>query len=305
MRFLVAPVAAVLLLSPFMARAQEVREAIYYFPDTVAQNRTDTAALAQEWIDAELVPALGFPLTLRYFARLPDLEKYLDECARRAVYPVWGTIPAELAVVERARWGLDMVAYTVRPGGSPTHTLSVVISRQSAVRGLGELAGKTLIAPDYWGTDTARFERKVLAEAGGKVELHLADLGDLKLSDSSISALLGVYYGEGDAALVSNRAFEVLRERSAAIWRAMHVVHESPPIPLAVVVLFPTTSPREREILLRKGLKLHDTPTGRRWFDYVRLDRLVPGAWRDLYTAAELDVSAPRSEAPANGEAAR
>ncbi|MBI2566643.1 MAG: PhnD/SsuA/transferrin family substrate-binding protein [Candidatus Schekmanbacteria bacterium] len=268
------------------------RDLVYYFPDTVGRNRADIAAFYQAWVTAHVTPALGSPVEVVYFSELADLERYMDICRAKGDWPLVAALSVEVARENRDRWGLEVHSIPVRTDGSHTHRIVVASRRGGPVAHLEDLRGRVVAAPAYWGRDVERFERKVL---GGR--LRLAEIGELQATNSSTSALMAVHFGQADAALVSNRVFEVLQERAAATWRSMRVIHESEVLPLAVIVTFPGLTDREKDVTLKAALKIHNTIEGRRFLDYVRFSHFVPGSFEDLFGSEDSPARLPPAQA--------
>ncbi|MBI2569237.1 MAG: PhnD/SsuA/transferrin family substrate-binding protein [Candidatus Schekmanbacteria bacterium] len=287
-------VAAVLCLWPgpgaqATAPSRELEQDIaYYFPDTVGKDPALIATYYQDWVDAYMGPAVGRKLHVRYFTRLHDLETYVEQCQRNHTPPLYLVLYGEVALENRIRWNLQMIAYGVAGGDEPRHQLSVVVRRDSDIKTLADLRGRSLIAVEFWGRNRKRFERLVF---DGKVALD--EVGRFEHSPSSTSSLMAVHYKSAEVGVVSDRLLEALSPRTMAIWRAIRVVHKSPPIPMAVVA---TTEGELSGEALKAGLEaatsLHNTPEGKRWVDYTRISHVSAGTWTDLYSEADLTEGA-------------
>ncbi|MBI2568295.1 MAG: PhnD/SsuA/transferrin family substrate-binding protein [Candidatus Schekmanbacteria bacterium] len=259
------------------------RDVIYYFPDTVGRDPAQIVVLFQAWIDAVATPEVGVRGKVVYFSRLKDLESYMEECRRTGAYPIFGALHAETALEKRAEWGLDAFAYALGAEGKARHSIAVIVRQDSPIRRLEDLRNQVVVAPDYWGRNVRRFEKLVLDD-----RVSLAKLKSLELSPSSISAIMGVQYRSADAAFASSRVFNLMRQNSSAVWRAMRIVHQSRDVPISAVVAFSTTTPRQLAYMRREGARMHETAEGRKWLEYVRLDRIVPGRWENLFDPEDL-----------------
>ncbi|MBI2568017.1 MAG: PhnD/SsuA/transferrin family substrate-binding protein [Candidatus Schekmanbacteria bacterium] len=262
-------------------------EIVYYFPDTVGKDLSKIASNFQAWANEGLVPALGYPVQVRYFRRMQDLVAHMTDTLARKQLPVFAAMHAEVALENRHLWNLEMKAFAITEEDIPFHRISIAVRRDSPIQSLADLAGKTVIGCEYWTENLRRFERTVLGGA-----LQVKQLANLEPSPSSISAIMGAYYKSADAALVSSRVFNVLRQRSAGVWRSMRIVHESKPLPVAFAVFFAGQDPRERAITVKSALAAHTIPAGKIYFDYVKLKRMEAGTWTDVFTAQDLAESA-------------
>ncbi|MBI2571085.1 MAG: PhnD/SsuA/transferrin family substrate-binding protein [Candidatus Schekmanbacteria bacterium] len=287
----VAPAAPPAALEPRPAVRQEMaglREqiAVYYFPDTAGRDLAEIAGKFQNYLTAVMGPALSARAKVLAFLHLADLEKYIESSKGTDHYPTAGVIHAEVALEKRKRWNLAMVGASVTNEGKVTHTISVVVRRDSPITELAQIRGKRVIAPELWGRRADRFEGEVLANA-----VRLSDLGELIPTTSSISAVMGVMYGQADAALMSSRVLEVLQDRSAAVWRMMREIHVSRPLPVLLTVLFQPVEAGEAAAITRELLRMHETTEGKALFDYTRLSHVVPRAWTELYSEKELEIA--------------
>ncbi|MBI2568171.1 MAG: PhnD/SsuA/transferrin family substrate-binding protein [Candidatus Schekmanbacteria bacterium] len=259
------------------------RPIVYYNPDTMGREPAEIVLLFQAWVDAVIAPEAGARGKVLYFSRRGDLEAYMDGCRRSGEYPLFGALHAETVLEKRNDWGLDLFAYAIDVDGNAHHSVAVIVRQDSPVRRLEDLKNRVVVAPDYWGKNVRRFEKVVLEN-----KVALADLKSLDLTPSSISALMGVQYRSADAAFASSRVFSIMRTKSSAVWRALRIIHQSPSLPISTVVTFKAATPRQREYMKREAARMHETTTGRKALDYVRLQRIVLGKLEDLFSPQEL-----------------
>ncbi|MBI2571701.1 MAG: PhnD/SsuA/transferrin family substrate-binding protein [Candidatus Schekmanbacteria bacterium] len=290
-----ARAAGALLLLPFIllsaidppaAAAREKRQVVYYFPDTIGEDHTAVATYFQAWLDVHLSHALGYDLRLSYFNRLQDLQEFMEGCVSNDDYPLFGILHAQVMLDFYKEWKIDILGIPVSKQGKTTQRISVVVRKDSDIKTLEDMRGRSLVAPVYWGRDVTTFEERVLA---GKV--RFSQLSRVSLAPSSISALMGLVYRQDEVALVSHRVIDVMRERVAPVWRGTRVIHQSEPIPIGGVATFPGLSRRDREIIIERGLVMHETAEGKKWFDYTGLLRYELGGWRDLFSQEDLAVA--------------
>lgn len=297
---LLVPLGALLLVSlsaepgaraeplPEVAAVSCVHDFVYYYPDTVGKDPGKLVSLYQSYLDAQVSPKLGYPITVRYFKQLEDLIAFVAACRRRGQWPFQANLHAEVALQFRQRWQLEVFATAVskQPARS-WHTICAAVRKGSGITSLEALRGKSVIAPAYWGMNVRRFEDRLLAG-----RLRLSDIGTLNLTPSSLSAVTGVIFRQADAAFVSSLVFDELQKRSSRIWGELSIIYESPRIPVAVAAFFPGVSEHDRKVQIEETFRLQTTPEGVRWFDYEQGSHLEPVTWTDLYTDTELGEAA-------------
>lgn len=249
----------------------------YYFPDTVGQHPSITIANFQAWLDDQLGPATGYDLKFKYYYHFEDLVTDMGQRIAAGDYPLFGALAADVAIAYRQAWDLDVLFLPQTSADLNTQRLAVCVRKDANIKSLADLKGRTLMGPELWKAAPANFERDVLGNA-----LKISDLSSIVSTESSISALMGVYYKRADAALVSNRVFEILRERTANIWRAMSIIHESADLPLVVIVTFGKQNAAVRATAVRVASRMHEDESGRKALEYVRLKRMTGATWDSL-----------------------
>ncbi|MBI2568011.1 MAG: PhnD/SsuA/transferrin family substrate-binding protein [Candidatus Schekmanbacteria bacterium] len=260
---------------------------VYYYPDSIGREHAEIAGRIVKVVEGPLSAALGKHLTGYYFSRRKDLVAQIAHCQRLGAFPVGGMMHAETALEYRNLWHLEVLGYSVALSTGAKQTINVAVRRGSGLRRLQDLRGRTLLTPEFWDVKSPRPTTIVFAGA-----LSLADFAEVNETPSSISALTGLAFRQADAILVSNRVFEVFKERSPKLWATIQSIHESQPIPLNLLVGFGALSAREREVLEKTWEIINTSSEGREALEYLRIDHMAAGGWSDVYDEDDLATSA-------------
>jgi len=101
-------------------------------------------------------------------------------------------------------------------------------------------------------------------------------------------AVLPVFFGQQDVALVDRAAFDLMVELNPQIGRDVVALATSPPMIHSVILFDKRFATASREATLDALLALHTTPRGQQLLSLFRLERLVAGTLADL--AVSFDI---------------
>ncbi|MBI2565544.1 MAG: PhnD/SsuA/transferrin family substrate-binding protein [Candidatus Schekmanbacteria bacterium] len=264
------------------------RSLVFYYPDTVGRDHGEIARRVLSVIHGPLSARFGKQLQGFYFTRRHDLETFMDHCGRViGQFPLGGMLHAELALEKKDAWELQVFARAVVEATGDTQIICVVVRRGSGIKSLEDLRGRVLMTPEFWDPASKR-PREVVFEN----KLSLTDFAKLEAASSSISALTGMAFKQADAALVSNRVFELFRERFPQMWRVIESIHESQPIPINLFVGAGNLSAGEVVALRTAVETINTSAEGIAALEYVHTTSLKQATWQDVYPALGLSARA-------------
>jgi ABC-type phosphate/phosphonate transport system substrate-binding protein len=161
---------------------------------------------------------------------------------------------------------------SVLPGG-PEETYVVVTHREGGRARLADLAGTKL---GIFGNP-----RLALAEPWLDVELAAAGLPRANAHFSSLQrhqkpakAVLPVFFGQAEAALVSQRVFETIVELNPQLGRTLQVIARSPALLPMIFALVEGIDPALHRQLLENLPDVHRSPAGRQVLHLMQGERL-------------------------------
>jgi phosphonate transport system substrate-binding protein len=173
------------------------------------------------------------------------------------------------------RVGLEAALVNVTSTGVQDEFI-LLVRRAAAVERLDQLRGKTLMAeavraensiPTIW------LESLLLKVGLGRQKDFF---GETKTVKKTSQAVLAVFFGQADAALVRSKSFGTMVELNPQLEQELTVLAVSPKL-LEFVTCFPTDGdPEKRAIMEEGGLNLHTYPRGRQILTLFGVGQVVP-----------------------------
>lgn len=141
----------------------------------------------------------------------------------------------------------------------------VITRKDSGISSFAELKGRSILLPPAATYEPARLWLDVLLLKEGK-ERRDAFFGQVKESPKISKAIMGVFFRQADAAIVTRSGFDVSRQLNPQLDAQLMVLAESPNLCDLVVCMLPGTSKKFRDDLSRSVIRLNDTKTGRQMY---------------------------------------
>jgi len=238
-------------------------------------NRNDALAALKVWIDL-IGKSRGFLLETEVgsFDRLEEAEKRIQD----------GTV--DLLVLNSMEFLQNRQAAKLDAAFVPTSDDYVlVVRRDGKVRSLGDLQGKSLILSRL-GADWGRvwLDRMLAEQRLGATDEFF---GMNRETENPSSAILPVFFGKSDAAVVNRRSFTIMAELNPQLDRQLLILTNSPRIPEAVTCVHKDFAVFRKELL--EGLAdLHNDPKGQQLLMLFKIDKLEPCKPGGLDGAREL-----------------
>jgi ABC-type phosphate/phosphonate transport system substrate-binding protein len=157
-----------------------------------------------------------------------------------------------------------------------------VLVASAGVKNVADLAGKrvVMLLPND-APHPARLWLDVLLREAGLPRLHAA-FAEVREVKKPSQALLPVFFGQADVALVPRSAFATSAELNPDLGRKLHVLATSPPFVKILVVVARTHGAADRARWMHGVLHAHDNPGTRQIFTVFKLDRFVPCTVQNL-----------------------
>lgn len=152
----------------------------------------------------------------------------------------------------------------------------VVITRtDSGIRSVSDLRGKSILLPPAAIYEPAHLWLEVLLmKAGkGKRDTFFSQVKELpKIS----KAIMGVFFRQADAAIVSRAALDTSRQLNPQLETQLTVLAESPNLSDFVVCMVPSTSERFRNDLTKALIRLNESKSGRQLYTIFQTNGVTP-----------------------------
>lgn len=117
------------------------------------------------------------------------------------------------------------------------------------------------------------FETLLMREGLGRKEDFFGTIED---AGRTSQAVLGVFFGEFDACLVTHRSFETMKELNPQIGEELTALNRSPALMREMVCGRKGYDETRKQVLMDGAFKLHHYVKGQQILDLFGLDRVVP-----------------------------
>jgi ABC-type phosphate/phosphonate transport system substrate-binding protein len=104
-----------------------------------------------------------------------------------------------------------------------------------------------------------------------------------KIVNKVSQAILPVFFNQMDAAIVIRSAFDTAATLNPQVGKQLKVLASSPPLVPTIVCMRDSLSPSQRQSIIDKALKLHESAEGLQTFTMFKIDRIV--LWQKIYEA--------------------
>ena len=173
--------------------------------------------------------------------------------------------------------GLEPVLVGVYSDGSITERYVLVVRDDSGAAGLVDLGGQDLLLGATSVPRICQLWLDVLLMRGGlpTSQSHLR----LQYVDRASQAVLPVLFGQHEAAVVTERAFQTMVELNPQIGAEMRVVARSPEVVAGLTWISPSCAGEVRELVLAASQTMHEKVAGRQilsLFGMKRVDLFRP-----------------------------
>jgi phosphonate transport system substrate-binding protein len=152
----------------------------------------------------------------------------------------------------------------------------VVITRKdSGIHSFSDLRGKSMLLPPVAIYEPAHLWLEVLLMKAGKGgrDTFFSQVKELpKIS----KAIMGVFFRQADAAIVSRAALDTSRQLNPQLETQLTVLAESPNLSDFVVCMVPSTSERFRNNLSKALIRLNESKSGRQLYTIFQTNGITP-----------------------------
>ena len=173
---------------------------------------------------------------------------------------------------------IEMLAGQQRMG-LPYHQGYVVVAKDSEIKEIADLKGKTVAFTDPLSFSGYTFLVHMLKQINQTPETFF---GHYIYTYSHDKSLLAVANRVVDAAPVTRLVYDRAKEKHPEVAEAVRIIAVSPPAGTGPVVAGKSTSPQQREILRKALLSMHEFANMRPALQGLSIDRFVP-AQPELY----------------------
>jgi phosphonate transport system substrate-binding protein len=151
----------------------------------------------------------------------------------------------------------------------------LIARRDRGIRSFSDLKGKTILLPQTNRHEESRVWLDVLMMKEGRINQDVF-FSQIKESSKVSLAIMGVFFRQSDAAIVTRSGLDASRALNPQIDRELTVLAESPFLSDGVTCLLSTASETSRRILVKAIMQLNDTPTGRQMFTIFQTSGTLP-----------------------------
>ncbi len=152
----------------------------------------------------------------------------------------------------------------------------VVITRKDGgFRSFSDLKGKTIMIPAVTKYESSQIWLEVLfmrTEKGGYDNFF----SHIKETPKLANAIMGVFFRQADAALVTRTGFNTSCELNPQLAAQLTILAESPNLSDAVVCLIPGTSEKFRTKIYNAMLQLNETKSGKQIYTIFQTNGITP-----------------------------
>ncbi len=154
----------------------------------------------------------------------------------------------------------------------PGITYVVIARKDGGFRSFSDLKGKSIMIPAVTKYESSQIWLEVLVM---KAEKGIYDtfFGHIKETPKLANAIMGVFFKQADAALVTRTGFNTSNPQLAA---QLTVLSESPNLSDAVVCLIPGTSEKFRTKIYNAMLQLNETKSGKQIYTIFQTNGITP-----------------------------
>lgn len=163
----------------------------------------------------------------------------------------------------------------------------VIVHRERGAGSVAALKGRTILLQHNARSSLSRIWLEVLALRAGFGPAARA-FGRVTPVTKPTQAVLPVFFGQADAAVISRHSFQVMGELNPQVLREVRVLATSPAFVPSVMCFRAGVSPALVELVTRAVLKMHTTVSGRQVGTIFESDRLDLAPLAAVATAREL-----------------
>jgi phosphonate transport system substrate-binding protein len=150
----------------------------------------------------------------------------------------------------------------------------VVTRKDSGIDSFSGLKGKSILLPSASKHEVASLWLEVLLMKTSKQDKN-SFFGQIKDSQKASSGIMGVFFRQADAAIVSSYALEIAQKLNPQLEAQLNVIAQSANLSDGVGCLLPSTPERFRHSLVDAVMQLNETPRGRQLFAMFQTNGVI------------------------------
>lgn len=158
---------------------------------------------------------------------------------------------------------------------SPGITYVLITRKDSGIRSFSDLKGKSILIPAAAKHESSQIWLEVLLMKTDKGRRDTF-FSQIKESPKISNAIMGVFFKQVDAAIVTRSGLNTSRELNPQLDAQLTILAESQSLSGAVVCLIPGTSETFRNKIYKAMLQLNDTKSGRQIYTIFQTDGIIP-----------------------------
>lgn len=206
---------------------------------------------------------------VEFFSNIDLVKKALNEKKLDLIV----LLPLEYIQL-KGKVALDPMMISVQDNNSMEY-LVLLVNRESGIKSMEQLSNKKLIADIGGKGDIVKLWLDVLLLRRGISSSELF-FSSIKMVESPSKAVLPVYFRQSDACIVTERAFETIRELNPDVGKKLLILEKSERFPSVILCIRSDYEDLEhRKIIEETGLNFHKNEEGRQILMLFRQKKLL------------------------------
>jgi ABC-type phosphate/phosphonate transport system substrate-binding protein len=151
----------------------------------------------------------------------------------------------------------------------------LIVHRASGIRSVADLRGKSISLPSSTKHEASHIWLDVLLMRDGKSD-RSNFFRQVKESATSSQSIMGVFFKQSDAAIVSRGALETSRALNSQVGSQLLIISESKSLLGDLTCIPSSVGENLRHSIENAALHLHETTVGKQMFTLFQIDRTIP-----------------------------
>jgi ABC-type phosphate/phosphonate transport system substrate-binding protein len=151
----------------------------------------------------------------------------------------------------------------------------LIVRRDSGIRSVADLRGKSILLPSSTKHEASHIWLDVLLMRDGKSD-RINFFRQIKESTTSSQSIMGIFFKQADAAIVSRGALETSRALNSQVGSQLLIISESKSFLGDLTCIPSSVGENLRHSIENASLHLHETTVGKQIFTLFQIDRTIP-----------------------------